>query len=271
MINVRKMLLACLMVAILAGLVYTVWEGFELNGFEVLGYQAIEKKSDELDQAIDEYNIKNENSIPSKQNILSTNIEEYYVQKAKYEETLKEKQAQLLSINEADYYDLDFIWTKVGNYARNNHLDIELNVTKNSLDQAEMKYVISDLNFTAQAFINLNGYSYDPFKNTADFINDLEEDARLEFEIRDLNMVKDEIKVIVNRGTEQEDEVETYVVKTTFTVYNVPLNKDTLTVLTSKDVTQSESLTQEGKGDVVKVTEQGEEMSSEENVSNTTF
>ena len=49
--------------------------------------------------------------------------------------------------------------------------------------------------------------------------------------------------------------------------------KDTLTVLTSKDVTINASLSQEGKGDVQNMNQDGtaQKQETQQNISNTTF
>lgn len=286
MINIRKVLLICIMVLTLVLLGYTVLKGVNIFGFEVLSYSDMEEESTELDKAVEEYEQKNLTGISSKEDILSASINSFKEQKAQYEEVLKQKQIQLQSINEADCYDIDFIWVKAGNYAKENNVEVELNVTKNTLDAGEEKYILANLNFIVQAYISIgdpndfeeqlsyiiSGLIDEPFKNTADFINDLEEDARLEFEIRDLKMVKEKTKVTISKltGKEDKEDKDAYILKTTFTVHNVPLNRDTLTILTSKDEIQNESLTQEGKGDVVNVTEDGETEEQQE-LSNTTF
>lgn len=287
MINVRKILLICLMIAVFASLVYTVVKGVDISGYDVLGYMDIEDEYERLEDAKKEYESKNESGISSKEDILAESIEKYNIQKAKYEETLKQKQIQLQSINAADCYDIDFIWTKVGNYARERNLTIELNVTKNVLDVGEEQYILANLNFTTQGYIVIGdpentieqssyvaaGLIDEPFGNLADFLRDIEDDERLDFELRDLNIIKEKTEVIINKGLKNEEKKEAYILKSTFNVCNIPLNRDTLTVLTSKDEKENQSLTQEGKGDVLNITEEGETVEQTENpdISNTTF
>lgn len=269
MINIRKVLLGCLMLIVIVVLVYTVWKGLKIGDFEVVGIERIEEESEKLDTAISDYEQKNSTAISSKQDLLLSDIQEYYAQKEKYNTTLKEKKIKIESLDANISYDLDFIWTKIGNYALDRNVDIELNITKNVLDQAESNYILSDLNFTVYAYINLDKHVHDPFKDTADFIDDLEKDEQLGFEIRNLYMKKEQVSVILNKGTDNEKKVDPYAVKTNFTIYNVALNKDTLTTLTSKNVTQSESLSQEGKGDVQNVTNDGKPVNKVEDSTGT--
>lgn len=271
--NIRKVLLIFLMIIIFVSLGFIVYQGFIIGNFKIYGYDKLKQNSKNLNEIIEDYEYKNTDGINNKKNMLSDKIEEYEVQKTKYEEVLKQKQIELQNFDQANCYDLDFIWTKAGNYAKDNNLDIELNITKNALDESEMKYILADLNFTVKSFINLEGYQNDPFINTADFISDLETDSKLEFEIRNFYMTKEKTKVVFNQGSSAKKEEEAYILKTTFTVYSVPLMKDTLTVLTSKDVTLNESLSQQGKGDVQNVNQDGSVQKQEEqqNISNTTF
>ena len=272
--NIRKFLLIFIMLIIFATLFFVVYQGIIIGDFKVYSYKKLERNYENLQSDIDSYELKNTSGISSKKDKLSNSIKEYEVQKNKYEEVLKQKQIELQNYDQANCYNIDFIWAKAGNYAKDNNLDIELNITKNVLDEAEVEYILADLNFTVKSFVNLEGYQNDPFIDTAEFINDLETDSKLEFEIRNFYMVKEKTKVMFNQGAENQNEQEAYILKTTFTVYNVPLIKDTLTVLTSKDVTINASLSQDGKGDVQNINQDGTVQKQEEqktNISNTTF
>ena len=103
------------------------------------------------------------------------------------------------------------MWTRIGNYATQHGLDLEFNISKNSSDQGNSEYILSDLSFIATGEYN----------EIADFISNLEKDERLEFEIRNFAMKNEKIK--------DKNDKETIVLKATFTVYSVAINKSTLT------------------------------------------
>ncbi len=84
-----------------------------------------------------------------------------------------------------DIYDVDFLWTIVGNYATEEGINLKFDVNRNttsasSLNNVSTNYVVCDLKFVITGnYINLT-----------DFIYDLEDDDRLNFEINDFNMQK---------------------------------------------------------------------------------
>ena len=84
-----------------------------------------------------------------------------------------------------DIYDVDFLWTIIGNYATEEGINLKFDVNRNvssasSLNNTSTNYVICDLQFVITGkYINL-----------ADFIRDMEDDDRLNFEINDFDMQK---------------------------------------------------------------------------------
>ena len=95
----------------------------------------------------------------------------------------------LLAIEEndlKDIYNVDFLWTIVGNYATEEGIDLKFDIIKNTTSTAALKntsskYIVCDLQF----FIT------GKYINLTDFIYDLEDDDRLNFEINDFEMQKD--------------------------------------------------------------------------------
>jgi len=105
----------------------------------------------------------------------------------------------------------------VGNFATEYGLDLEFNITKNVSDQNKNEYVLTDLNFTISG----------SYENIANFINELEDDQRLEFEIRDFNMSRKKVKEKIDGK-----DVEREYLQATFKVYSIAINRATLTQLT---------------------------------------
>lgn len=119
-------------------------------------------------------------------------IENYRNTKQEYEQVVSELSDQtadaLIKMQEndlKDIYDVDFLWTIIGNYATEEGINLKFDVNRNvssasSLNNTSTNYVICDLQFVITGkYINL-----------ADFIRDIEDDDRLNFEINDFDMQK---------------------------------------------------------------------------------
>lgn len=204
----RKVILVICTVLLAILLIVTLTKGLQIGNCSILSYSAVEKKSDELNELIASYETKNSNELPSIQSEIKSEIENYNTKKQEYEELLAQKQANLMSVDNSNCYDVDFLWTKIGNYATTRGLDLEFNITRNSSSTENKEYLLADLNFS------LSG-EYDQIAN---FINDLENDEKLEFEIRNFQMSNENSSL-----------------KAKFVVYKVAINQETLTKLTSSE------------------------------------
>lgn len=156
--------------------------------------------------------------MPSKKKILSSTIEQYETTKTEYEQVTAQY-AILNSIESLeqgkDIYDVDFLWTIVGNYATEEGVNLKFDVTRNTTSPQAYNndsedYVVCDLNFTVTG----------PYINLTDFIYDIEDDDRLNFEINNFSMEEN------LEATEEERVIEP--LKSKFIVYAIKLNKNTL-------------------------------------------
>ena len=85
-----------------------------------------------------------------------------------------------------DIYDVDFLWTIIGNYATEEGVLIDMNVVRNTTsassiqNSASSNFIVCDLRFVATG----------KYMNLASFIQSMEDDDRLSFEINNFNMQK---------------------------------------------------------------------------------
>ena len=221
----RKILLI-LVLALSIFLCYTtVVNGIEIGDtFEVANYKQVEVASKEIDTLISQLVNINDMEYKSKQSNLQTAIKSYQDAKEEYE-TMAEMMNAANAENEADVdmsmvdiYDVDFLWTVIGNYGTEEGIALKFDVAKSAssvLDSNE--YTMCDLKFTVSG-------DYIPI---TEFIYHIEEDSKLGFEISDFKMAK---------GGEN--------LQATFTIRNVPVNNKNLTELqTSVDSISSDSNT----------------------------
>lgn len=208
----RKILLI-LVLALSIFLCYTtVVNGLEVGDtFKVSNYKEVEAASKDIDTLISQLVNVNDMEYKSKQSNLQTAIKSYQDAKEEYEtmaEMMKaaaSEEEQNSDISMVDIYDVDFLWTVIGNYGTEEGIALKFDVAKSatsSLDSSE--YTMCDLKFTVSG-------DYIPI---TEFIYHIEEDSKLGFEISDFKMAK---------GGQN--------LQATFTIKNVPINNKNLTEL----------------------------------------
>ena len=91
-----------------------------------------------------------------------------------------ENQAALSNLNKSSYasklesYDIDYLWTKLGNYAKDENVVIKIDVTAGGVSSN-----LYNLNFTVTG----------SYVGTTDFIYDIENDSKLGFKIDSFKMI----------------------------------------------------------------------------------
>ena len=159
-----------------------------------------------ISQLVNINDIQFENSKKS----LTSAIKNYKNTKEEYEalaESVKTNDEEAVDISLVDTYDVDFLWTAIGNYGTEEGISLKFNITKSTSSLIDtVAYTICDLKFTVSG-------DYIPI---TDFIYDLEDDNKLGFEISDFALVK---------GGDN--------LQATFTVKNVPINNKNLTEITT--------------------------------------
>ncbi len=162
------------LISILLGLsvVWTIY--FMIYGVEALGVKGfiglkeenelLEKKIENLQKTI---NSNYKNALVTLDSTKDTLIDS----KTEYE-----NQAELSSLNSANYtsekYEIDYLWTRLGNFAKDEKIVIKMDVQDTKIDD------LYDLQFTAAG----------PYSGITQFIYDIENDSDLGFKIDDFTM-----------------------------------------------------------------------------------
>lgn len=168
----RKVLISIIVCLLLIGLINVMVRGVSgtnINGFLGLREenQMVDKKNQELSNVISVTYQNTESGLENSANKLTNSKAEY------------ENQVALSNLNQSSYasqlekYEIDFLWTKLGNYAKEENVVIKIDVTTNKTTSS-----LYDLNFSVTG-----GYV-----NITDFIYDIENDSRLGFKIDNFKM-----------------------------------------------------------------------------------
>ena len=166
-----------ILISVLVGLMVIGSCFFVVNGFtkiKVYGAKGIDQKNTIIEEKISELSdvisityVGAESNLKQATNKLIDSKTEY------------ENQAALSNSNSSSYaskletYDIDYLWTKLGNYAKDENVVIKIEVTAGSASSN-----LYNLNFTVTG----------TYVGTTDFIYDIENDTKLGFKIDNFKM-----------------------------------------------------------------------------------
>ena len=165
------------LISVLVGLMIIGSCFFVVNGFarmKVYGAKGIDQKNAIIEEKIDELsNIISITYVGAESNLKQA------ANKLIDSKTEYENQAALSNSNSSSYaskleaYDIDYLWTKLGNYAKDENVVIKIEVTAGSASSN-----LYNLNFTITG----------TYVGATDFIYDIENDTKLGFKIDNFKM-----------------------------------------------------------------------------------
>ena len=169
----RKVLFAILAVLLLIVVGLVIYKGFSIGNFEVWGIKQIVAKDEELEDEKEELQELVDIQFPGAISKLNNSGELMEATKKEYEE-----QAVLVSNSkyymQTEKYKIDFLWTRIGNYAKDNKVTPKMEVA----------------NGTTKGVYNLIITAVGKYPNVAEFIYAIENDSRLGFKIEDFSMTQ---------------------------------------------------------------------------------
>lgn len=167
----RKILFIILIILLLIGAGSIIANGFELGDFQVWGVKAIIAQNENIDQENEELSNLVSVTYPSSLAQLDTSSETLTSTKKEYED-----KAILVSNSkyymQTEKYEIEYLWTKLGNYAKDENVQIKIDVVNSSTSG------LYDLKFTIAG----------EYVDVTEFIYDIENDSKLGFKIEDFHM-----------------------------------------------------------------------------------
>ena len=167
----RKILFALVMILLLILTGFTIYSGTNIGRFDIWGVKQISEKNEEIDQANSDLSTLVSVTYPATLSKLSNSSETL-------QETKKEYEDQPILLADSKYYKqtekykIEFLWTRIGNYAKDNNVVLDLKIATTGTNE------IYNLNFTVTGI----------YSAVTDFIYDIENDSRLGFKIEDFKM-----------------------------------------------------------------------------------
>lgn len=276
----RKLLLFLVIVLLIVLLFFIGWQ--DIPNLEMITtYQEIQKAYSDYEKNLKILKNKNEVELPNTTAKLNPEYEatdtdnvvkQYKDNKKNYDDLVAYQKANA-SIGAADIYDVEYIWTNIGVNAAKNYCNMTMDITKSEADLESEDYIMCNLEFEVVG----------QYSSVAQFIEDIEKDINLGFQINDFfiegysgtarNQNKETTMDTNNIPTEKsqaegsEYSVSSYSdtsysgssdgstvgrheldIKSSFKVYNVPLNRRTITnVKSAAELTTP--TTEEGTGE----------------------
>lgn len=250
----RKITLSIILILLLWGCYEIGFGNNQLIRKNVSSVTELERSSKQLNLSSTQLEKNCTTDYETKKTALEKAIKDYQESKKEYEEIIPQYSignADDIDINEIkDIYDVDFLWTIVGNYATEEGINLKFDINKNinsasSINNTSSNYVVCDLKFTITGnYINLT-----------DFIYDLEDDDRLNFEINDFSMQKDGENLQV-----------------TLTVKEIKVNSDNLIeTMTAMNSSESDSDKEQDTNDTTNTTNTTDTATNTTNTTNQTI
>ena len=186
-----------ILISVLVCLMLMLTAFYVVNGMAKINVKGV--------KGIDEKNTELESKITELSNVISVTYQGAETNLNKTASTLidnkteYENQAALSNLNASNYitgleaYDIDYLWTKLGNYAKEEGVVIKIDVTAGG---------------ASSNLYNLNFSVGGTYVGATDFIYDIENDSKLGFKI-------DNFKMTANTNTE---------ITATFTCQDIPLS-----------------------------------------------
>ncbi len=172
----RKILLSTIIVLLLVIAYFSLFKGIEIGSLKISSIKQIDENSKLLDEKTTEANNYIDIEYPKKREELKRVNNKMQDTKKRYlDETNASSDAEIQSALEIESFDIEKLWTKLGNHAKAEEVNLKLVINSSSSGSTETK----DLSFTVDG-------SYVGITN---FIYDIEDDDQLKFRIYNYKML----------------------------------------------------------------------------------
>lgn len=220
----RKILLIIVIAILLMGFGFVVVNGVNIANLNILGFsqikeenQDIEEKNSKLRDLVKTEYPKAVSNLNSAEKSLQTKKEEY------------ESQILLNSDSGSGYvattekYEIEYLWTKLGNYAKDNGVELKIDLTNSSVGTGFYK-----LNFTATG----------SYVGITDFIYAIENDSKLGFKIDNFSMTQNQ-STSNSKDNKADTNTPSGDVKATFSCDEIAININSIEQNTSSQSKQT--------------------------------
>lgn len=170
----RKTLISILLVLSMILTVLVIWKGISIKNFHIYSIQDISDKNEELTQTINKANDATDKYTAELAKI-KTDVAALSTAKKEYLDLVTiSTDNEIAKATQTKTYTIEYLWSRVGNHATKQGVNLKMDVTNSTLNGSEFK----NLNFTVTgAYLALT-----------QFIYEIENDSNLDFTIDKFDM-----------------------------------------------------------------------------------
>ncbi len=166
----RKILIILLIVLLLVLGYFTIFNGLNIFGMEILSVFAIKDKSEQLDGELQKISTLTSVDRTKAMSDLNDSAKQLVIAKDEYNDKILYSSKEEIEIaTQGIQYEMEYLWTKIGNHA-----------TKNGII---LKFVVSQSASGAQNQYDLSFVATGRYVSISEFIAALENDSSLNFKI----------------------------------------------------------------------------------------
>ena len=201
----KKTLLSILGVVILIFICVAIYKGISVGGFSVYSVGQIKSASENLDKKIIETDTEINQNYAENLEKIETAISELRKSKEEYEEKIATlKYNPELGVTQIEKYKSEYLWVKIGKYATDENLKINLEIKETSINDT----------------YNINFSLIGSYLGITNFLYNIENDDDLNYRIKDFKITPNNIKVTDKNGKDTT-KIDTQNLKATFVVESI--------------------------------------------------
>ena len=206
----RKVLIIVI-ILLLVALGYTMsFNGLEIGKFQIWSVKELSESSKSIDTKIEEINSLIDVQYPKKISDLKSASNNMKTAKEEYlNYTNLSSDEQILRAMQEESYSIEFLWTKIGNHATSEGVNLKFEIVSSSTGGNN----VNDINFTVQG----------TYIGITNFIYAIENDQDLNFRIQNFKLVPDQGNIL----------------KGTFVVKNIAIQRNTSGQQSTTNVTET--------------------------------
>ena len=226
----RKILLALILTAIIIITFIIMKNG--IGPLKVLGFQGLSEKNENLTNIIGEANAKKDEYKQALDKMQTDAASLSRAKKAYLDLVTVSTDSDIEQALQTKTYTIEYLWSRIGNYATKEGVVAKMEVVNSSLGTAEFK----NLNFTITG----------SYLSLISFISDIENDSQLEFTIDNFDMTKERATFTIKDVKILEEKTESTVggtETTTQTSTNSNTNQNTTSETNANTTSASASST----------------------------
>ncbi len=162
-------MIAIVLLMVLAG--YMLINGIKIGNVEICGISNLSEKNKKLDDDIAE--LSSTTLYDSAKDAVQKSSENLISKKEEYQSLLTVNSSTGTVVSQMQKYELEYLWTKIGNYATEEGVELQMNISVNA---------------DTQNTYNLNFSVVGEYINITEFLYDINNDSSLQFKIENFSL-----------------------------------------------------------------------------------